>query len=84
VLAALSGLGVDNRLIEIERAGSAIMECSAAPFVEAIHRPASSRSGGRAVHPDLSRSAWSRATLWRASSERAGFRIELDINFDHR
>src|SRR3954466_6571727 len=38
VLAALSGLGVDNAIIEIDGPEVPIMDGSAAPFVEAIDR----------------------------------------------
>jgi UDP-3-O-[3-hydroxymyristoyl] N-acetylglucosamine deacetylase len=85
VLAALSGLGVDNAIIEIDGAEVPIMDGSAAPFVEAIDRvgvvtlPAPRRyirilkRVRVAMHDSFGE--------LRPNSN--GFRIELDIDFKH-
>jgi UDP-3-O-[3-hydroxymyristoyl] N-acetylglucosamine deacetylase len=85
VLAALSGLGVDNAIVEIDGPEVPIMDGSAAPFVEAIDRVgivelASFRRYIEVVKPV-------RVVIGEAFGEFRpnphGFRIELEIDFDH-
>jgi UDP-3-O-[3-hydroxymyristoyl] N-acetylglucosamine deacetylase len=85
VLAALSGLGVDNAIIEIDGPEVPIMDGSAAPFVAAIDRagvvalPARRRCL-RVLKPVRVACAESYGEL---RPYHKGFRIELEIEFDH-
>jgi UDP-3-O-[3-hydroxymyristoyl] N-acetylglucosamine deacetylase len=85
VLAALSGLGVDNALIEIDGPEAPIMDGSAAPFVAAIDQVGLKaldlpRRYIRVVKPV-------RVALGDAFGEirpnGVGFRIEAEVEFDH-
>jgi UDP-3-O-[3-hydroxymyristoyl] N-acetylglucosamine deacetylase len=85
VLAALAGLGVDNAVIEIDGAEVPIMDGSAAPFVAAIDEAGVAtlpvpRRYIRILKPV-------RVAMDDAYGELRpyshGFRIELDIDFDH-
>jgi UDP-3-O-[3-hydroxymyristoyl] N-acetylglucosamine deacetylase len=85
VLAALSGLGVDNALIEIDGTEVPIMDGSAAAYVAAIDR------AGVVTLPEPRRFIKILKPI-RVVSDDAfgelrpyayGFRIELDIEFDH-
>lgn len=85
VLAALSGLGVDNAVIEIDGPEVPIMDGSAAPFVEAIDRVgivmlAAPRRYIRVLKPV-------RVTTGACSGELRpcadGFRVEVEIAFDN-
>ncbi len=85
VLAALSGLGVDNAVIEIDGPEVPIMDGSAAPFVEAIDR------AGLVTLPVPRRYIRILKPVRVAKDDcygelrphPQGFRIELDIDFDH-
>ena len=85
VLAALSGLGVDNAVIEIDGPEVPIMDGSAAPFVEAIDR------AGVVTLPAPRRCIQVLKTVRVAKDDAygelrphaQGFRIELEIDFDH-
>jgi UDP-3-O-[3-hydroxymyristoyl] N-acetylglucosamine deacetylase len=85
VLAALSGLGVDNALVEIDGPEAPIMDGSAAPFVAAIDQVGLKaldlpRRYIRVVKPV-------RVALGDAFGEirpnGVGFRIEAEVEFDH-
>jgi UDP-3-O-[3-hydroxymyristoyl] N-acetylglucosamine deacetylase len=85
VLAALSGLGVDNAIIEIDGPEVPIMDGSAAPFVEAIDQAGVvtlpvPRRYIQVLKPVRVAKGESYGEL-RPYSQ--GFRIELDIDFDH-
>ena len=85
VLAALSGLGVDNAIIEIDGPEVPIMDGSAAPFVEAIDRAGLMtlpvpRRYIRILKPVRVTSGESYGEL---RPHPTGFRIELDIDFTH-
>jgi UDP-3-O-[3-hydroxymyristoyl] N-acetylglucosamine deacetylase len=85
VLAALSGLGVDNAIIEIDGPEVPIMDGSAAPFVEAIDR------AGLVTLPVPRRYIRILKPVRVAKDDcygelrphPQGFRIELDIDFAH-
>jgi UDP-3-O-[3-hydroxymyristoyl] N-acetylglucosamine deacetylase len=85
VLAALSGLGVDNALVEIDGPEAPIMDGSAAPFVAAIDQVGLKvldlpRRYIKVVKPV-------RVALGDAFGEirpnGVGFRIEAEVEFDH-
>ena len=85
VLAALSGLGVDNAIIEIDGPEVPIMDGSAAPIVAAIEQAgivalAAPRRFIKVLKPV-------RVDRNNASGELRpnphGFRVEIDIEFDH-
>ncbi|MEA2936027.1 MAG: UDP-3-O-[3-hydroxymyristoyl] N-acetylglucosamine deacetylase [Variibacter sp.] len=85
VLAALHGLGIDNALIEVDGAEVPILDGSAAPFVEAIDTAgivvlAAPRRYLRILKPIGVTCGPSYGEL-RPYSE--GFRVEVDIDFDH-
>jgi UDP-3-O-[3-hydroxymyristoyl] N-acetylglucosamine deacetylase len=85
VLAALSGLGVDNAIIEIDGPEVPIMDGSAAPFVAAIDRAGVVPLSMPRRYIRILKSV--RVAKGDAYGELRpnpqGFRIELDINFDH-
>ena len=85
VLAALAGLGVDNAVIEIDGAEAPIMDGSAAPFVAAIDQAGvvtlpAPRRYIRVLKPVRVAMDDAYGEL-RPNSN--GFRIELDIDFNH-
>jgi UDP-3-O-[3-hydroxymyristoyl] N-acetylglucosamine deacetylase len=85
VLAALAGLGVDNAVIEIDGAEVPIMDGSAAPFVAAIDEAGIAtlsvpRRYIRILKPVRVACDDAYGELRPYSH---GFRIELDIDFDH-
>ena len=85
VLAALSGLGVDNAIIEIDGPEVPIMDGSAAPFVEAIDRVGLvtlpvPRRYIRILKPVRVSQGDSYGEL---RPHPQGFRVELDIDFKH-
>jgi UDP-3-O-[3-hydroxymyristoyl] N-acetylglucosamine deacetylase len=85
VLAALSGLGVDNAVIEIDGAEVPIMDGSAEPFVAAIERVgivtlAAPRRYIRVLKPVRVVNGDSAGEL-RPSSR--GFRVEIEIAFNN-
>jgi UDP-3-O-[3-hydroxymyristoyl] N-acetylglucosamine deacetylase len=85
VLAALSGLGVDNAIIEIDGPEVPIMDGSAAPFVAAIDRAgvislSEPRQYMRILKPVRVVQDDAYGEL-RPYSQ--GFRIEFEIQFDH-
>jgi UDP-3-O-[3-hydroxymyristoyl] N-acetylglucosamine deacetylase len=85
ILAALSGLGVDNAVVEIDGPEAPIMDGSAAPFVAAIdavglarlHQP---RRYIKVLKPV--RVAMGDA-LGELRPNARGFRIEAEVEFDH-
>ena len=86
VLAALSGLGVDNAVIEIDGPEVPIVDGSAAPFVDAIDQ------AGLVTLPVPRRYIRVLKPVRVASGDcygelrphPQGFRIELEIDFDHK
>src|SRR3954470_22221725 len=85
VLAALSGLGIDNAIIEIDGPEVPIMDGSAAPFVEAIDRAGVMtlpvpRRYIRILKPVRVVNGDSYGEL---RPHPQGFRIELEIDFNH-
>jgi UDP-3-O-[3-hydroxymyristoyl] N-acetylglucosamine deacetylase len=85
VLAALSGLGIDNAVIEIDGPEVPIMDGSAAPFVEAIDRAGIVTLNAPRRFIQILKPI--RVVKGEAYGElrpnEYGFRVELDINFDH-
>jgi UDP-3-O-[3-hydroxymyristoyl] N-acetylglucosamine deacetylase len=83
VLAALSGLGVDNALIEIDGPEVPIMDGSAAPFVEAIDKAGIATLAAPRRYIQILKSV--RVAMDGSYGElrpnATGFRIELDIDF---
>jgi UDP-3-O-[3-hydroxymyristoyl] N-acetylglucosamine deacetylase len=85
VLAALSGLGVDNAIVEIDGPEVPIMDGSAAPFVAAIERVgvvtlAAPRRYIRVLKPVRVDRGESFGELRPCSR---GFRVEIEIAFDN-
>jgi UDP-3-O-[3-hydroxymyristoyl] N-acetylglucosamine deacetylase len=85
VLAALSGLGVDNAVIEIDGPEVPIMDGSSAPFVDAIDRAgmvtlAAPRRYIRILKPVRVAKGDCYGEL---RPHPQGFRVELDIDFNH-
>jgi len=85
VLAALSGLGVDNAIIEIDGPEVPIMDGSAAPFVAAIDRAgvvslSQPRRYIRVLKPVRVAANGAYGEL---RPYARGFRIEVEIEFDH-
>jgi UDP-3-O-[3-hydroxymyristoyl] N-acetylglucosamine deacetylase len=85
VLAAFAGLGVDNAIIEIDGPEVPIMDGSAAPFVEAIDQAGvvtlpTPRRYIRILKPVRVAAGDSYGEL---RPHLQGFRIELEIDFDH-
>ena len=85
VLAALTGLGVDNAIIEIDGPEAPIMDGSAAPFVAAIDRAgivtlSAARRYTKVLKPVRVANGDSYGEL---RPHPQGFRIELEIDFSH-
>src|SRR5688572_17937654 len=85
VLAALTGLGVDNAIIEIDGPEVPIMDGSAAPFVAAIDRAGLvALSASRRFIKVLKPVRVTQGDAYGELRPRAqGFRIDVDIEFDH-
>jgi UDP-3-O-[3-hydroxymyristoyl] N-acetylglucosamine deacetylase len=85
VLAALSGLGVDNAVIEIDGPEVPIMDGSAAPFVAAIEQAGiAPLSVPRRYIKVLKPVHVARGDAFGELRPHAqGFRVEIDIEFDH-
>jgi UDP-3-O-[3-hydroxymyristoyl] N-acetylglucosamine deacetylase len=86
VLAALSGLGVDNAVIEIDGPEVPIMDGSASPFVEAIDRAGIATLSAPRRHIQVLKPV--RVAMDGTFGElrphnSPNLRIELDIEFDH-
>ena len=85
VLAALSGLGVDNALVEIDGPEAPIMDGSAAPFVAAIDLVGIETLDEPRRHIKVLKPV--RVALGDAFGEilpnPRGFRIEAEVQFDH-
>jgi UDP-3-O-[3-hydroxymyristoyl] N-acetylglucosamine deacetylase len=85
IMAALYGLGVDNATIELDGPEMPILDGSAAPFVTAID------SAGIAVLPTMRRYLRIMKPVGVAAGDSygelrpydRGFRVEIDIDFDH-
>ncbi|HEY1362823.1 MAG TPA: UDP-3-O-acyl-N-acetylglucosamine deacetylase [Xanthobacteraceae bacterium] len=85
VLAALSGLGVDNALVEIDGPEAPIMDGSAAPFVAAIDavgivRLNEPRRYIKVLKPVRVAMGDAFGEIW---PNPWGFRIEAEVEFDH-
>lgn len=84
VLAALSGLGVDNAIVEIDGPEVPIMDGSAAPFVEAIEQAGLVSLPAPRRYIQVLKPV--RVTLDEAFGELRpyadGFRLEVEIEFD--
>ena len=85
VLAALTGLGVDNAVIEIDGAEAPIMDGSSAPFVAAIDQAgiatlAAPRRYTKVLKPIRVAQGDAYGELLPYSH---GFRIDVEIDFDH-
>jgi UDP-3-O-[3-hydroxymyristoyl] N-acetylglucosamine deacetylase len=85
VLAALRGLGVDNATIEIDGPEVPIMDGSAGDFVTAIDQAGITTLEARRKYIEVLKPV--RVTMGQASAEwrpySRGFRVEVDIEFDH-
>jgi len=85
VLAALSGLGVDNAVIEIDGPEVPILDGSAGPFVAAIDQVGLTTLSAPRRYIQILKTV--RVAKDDAYGElrphQQGFRIELDIDFDH-
>ena len=85
VLAALSGLGVDNAVIEIDGPEAPIMDGSAGPFVAAIDLVGIETLRAPRRHIKVLKPV--RVVMGDAFGELLpnprGFRIEAEVNFDH-
>jgi UDP-3-O-[3-hydroxymyristoyl] N-acetylglucosamine deacetylase len=86
LLAAISGLGVDNVIIEVDGNEVPIFDGSAAPFVEAINSAGIETQGAPRRYLKVLKPV--RVREGRASGELLpydeGFRLEIEIDFDHR
>jgi UDP-3-O-[3-hydroxymyristoyl] N-acetylglucosamine deacetylase len=86
LLAALVGLGVDNAVIEVDGGEVPIFDGSAAAFVEAIEQAGIESQGAPRRYLKVLKPV--RVEDGRAVGELlpydAGFRIEIEIDFDHR
>jgi UDP-3-O-[3-hydroxymyristoyl] N-acetylglucosamine deacetylase len=85
VLAALSGLGVDNALVEIDGPEAPIMDGSAAPFVAAIDQVGLETLNAPRRYVKVLKPV--RVAMGDAFGEilpnPRGFRIEAEVNFNH-
>jgi UDP-3-O-[3-hydroxymyristoyl] N-acetylglucosamine deacetylase len=85
VLAALSGLGVDNAVVEIDGPEAPIMDGSAAPFVAAIDLVGLETLDHPRRYIKVLKPV--RATMGEAWGEirpnTRGFRVEAEVEFDH-
>jgi UDP-3-O-[3-hydroxymyristoyl] N-acetylglucosamine deacetylase len=85
VLAALSGLGIDNVIVEIDGPEVPIMDGSAAPFVAAIEQVGIVQLNAPRRYIQILKPV--RVTSAEAYGElrphTGGFRLEVDIEFDH-
>src|SRR5690349_5558214 len=85
VLAALSGLGVDNAVVEIDGPEAPIMDGSAAPFVAAIDQVGlETLSAPRRYIRVLKPVRVAMGDAWGALLPNPrGFRVEAEVHFDH-
>ena len=86
VLAALSGLGVDNCIIELDGPEVPIMDGSAAPFVAAIDRAGIVTQNAKRRYLKVLKTvrvANDDATYGELRPHAYGFRVEVDIEFNH-
>src|SRR5450755_4183598 len=85
VLAALSGLGIDNAMIEIDGPEVPIMDGSAEPFVRAIEQAGVVTLGAPRRFIQVLKPV--QVAMGDAFGELRphtdGFRLEVEINFDH-
>jgi UDP-3-O-[3-hydroxymyristoyl] N-acetylglucosamine deacetylase len=85
VLAALSGLGVDNAVIEIDGPEAPIMDGSAAPFVAAIDQVGLARLNAPRRYVKVLKPV--RVAIGDAFGEilpnPRGFRVEAEVSFNH-
>src|SRR5712691_1751502 len=85
IMAALCGLGVDNAIVELDGPEAPIMDGSAAPFVDAIDRVgivtlAAPRRYTKVLKPVR---VANDAALGELKPYEHGFRVEVEIDFDH-
>ena len=85
VLAALSGLGVDNALIEIDGPEVPILDGSSAPFVAAIDQVGLTTLAAPRRYMQILKTVRVAQddSYGELRPHAQGFRIELDIEFDH-
>jgi UDP-3-O-[3-hydroxymyristoyl] N-acetylglucosamine deacetylase len=86
VLAALSGLGVDNCIIELDGPEVPIMDGSSAPFVAAIDRAGIVTQNAKRRYLKVLKTvrvAQDDATYGELRPHAHGFRVEVDIDFSH-
>ena len=86
VLAALSGLGVDNCIIELDGPEVPIMDGSSAPFVAAIDRAGIVTQNAKRRYLKVLKTvrvAQDDATYGELRPYEHGFRVEVDIEFSH-
>lgn len=86
VLAALSGLGVDNCIIELDGPEVPIMDGSAAPFVAAIDRAGIVTQNAKRRYIKVLKTVrieQDDATYGELRPYANGFRVEVDIEFNH-
>ncbi len=85
VLAALSGLGVDNAVVEIDGPEAPIMDGSAAPFVAAIDQVGlESLDRARRYIKVLKPVRAAMGDAWGEIRPNArGFRVEAEVEYDH-
>ena len=85
VMAALCGLGIDNAIVEVDGPETPIMDGSAAPFVAAIEQAGVAVLGARRRYTKVLKPI--RVTRGEAVGELSpyadGFRVEVEIDFDH-
>ena len=85
VLAAVSGLGLDDLLIEMNGPEPPILDGSAAPYFEALQAAGVAPSGGRAEYLTVTSTFEHRdgESVYRVSPAKA-LELEVDIDFSHR
>jgi UDP-3-O-[3-hydroxymyristoyl] N-acetylglucosamine deacetylase len=88
LMAALSGCGVDNAVVEVAGAEVPIMDGSSAPFVQAIEKTGlksldAHRSVLKIVKPVEIREGGSVAALLPNDESESGFGLDITIDFNH-
>lgn len=85
VMAALRGLGIDNAIVELDGPEAPILDGSAAPLVALVDRAgvmslSAPRRYLQVLRPLRVAAGGSHAELW---PNPRGFRVEVEIDFDH-
>ncbi len=84
LMAACSGLGIDNVIVEIDGAEVPILDGSSAPFVEAIlDAGIVAQSAPRRVIEVLRPVRIDNGSQWAELLPYDGFRVDIDIEFEH-